>query len=86
MLIVSGKPKILENYNSFCLASESNERNSRDKALGLPFFFHYKHTTSLKSRLSLLQGESLPCWFWGNFCNRVCFDLLVERISFVCSR
>ena len=22
---------------------------------------------------------------WGNFCGRVCFDLPVERISFVCN-
>ena len=63
MVIVSFKPKILENYNAFCSASGSNKQNPRDRTLDLPFFFHYNHITSLKNHLSLAQSESLPYWF-----------------------
>ena len=66
-------------------APESNKQNPRDRTFDLPSFFRYKHVTSLKTHLLLAQGESLPYWFRGNFCGRVCFDLLVERIFFVCS-
>ena len=51
-----------------------------------PFSFVYKHITSPKSHLSLVQGENLAYWFRANLCGLVCFDLLIERISFVCSR
>ena len=47
MVIVSFKPKIHKNYNAFCVASESNEQETRDKTLDLPFFFRYKHITAL---------------------------------------
>ena len=85
MVIVSFKPKIPENYNAFCSASESNKQDPRDRTSDLPSCFRYKHITSLKNHLSLAQGESLPHWFQGNFCGRVCFGLPLERISFVCS-
>ena len=48
MVIVSFKPKIPENYNAFCSASESNKRNPRDGTLDLPSFFLYTHITSVK--------------------------------------
>ena len=57
----------------------------QDRTLDLPASFCYKDIASLKNNLSLAEGESLPYWFRGNFCGRVCFDLPVERISFVCS-
>ena len=41
---------------------------------------------SLPSHISCAQGDSLPCYFQGNFRSFVCFELLVERISFVCDR
>ena len=85
MVIVSFKPKIPEDCNALRSASESIKQNSREGTLDLPSFFRYKHITSLKNHLSLAQGESLIHWFRGNFCGRVCFDLPVERISFVCS-
>ena len=66
------------------MATESNKQNLRDRTLELPFFFCSKTITSLQNHLSLAQGESLPYWFQVNSCGRVCFDLLVERISFVC--
>ena len=37
--------------------------------------------TSFKSHRLLAKGESLPYLFRGNFFDRVCFDLPVERIS-----
>ena len=85
MIIVSLKPKIPENYNAFCSATESNKQNPRAKTLALPLFFPYKHITSLKNHHSRAQGESLPYWFRFNFCSRVCLDLPVERIFFGCS-
>ena len=85
MVIISFKCKIPDNYIAFCSASELNKQNLRDRTLDLSFFSRYKHITSLKNHLPLALGESLPYWFWGNFCCRVCFDSLVERISFVCS-
>ena len=48
-------------------------------------FCRQKHITSLKNQLSLVPGKVLPYWFRGNFCGRVCFDLLVERIFFLYS-
>ena len=60
MVIVSAKPKILDDYNAFCSASESNKQNLRERSLDLPSLFRYKHIASLKNHLSLAQGESLP--------------------------
>ena len=51
----------------------------------LHFFFHYKHITSFKTRISLAQGESLSYWFRDNFCSRGCFDLLAEGKAFACN-
>ena len=39
MVIVLFKPKIPDNYNAFCLASESNKQNLLDRTLDLPFSF-----------------------------------------------
>ena len=50
----------------------------------LPFFFRYKHITS-PYHLLLAQSESFLYWLRGNFYFLVCFDLLVERNSFVCN-
>ena len=60
MVIVSFQPKIPENYNSFCSASESNKQNPQDRTLDLPVFFHYKYMTSHENHLSLAQGENCP--------------------------
>ena len=68
--------------NSRELASESNKQIPRDKTLDLLFYFRNKRIIPLKNHA---QRESLPYWFWDNVCGRVCFYLLVERISFVCS-
>ena len=72
-----------ENYNAFCSASELNKPNPGDRSLDLPFFFRYKHISSLKSNLSRAQGGSLPFWFRDNVCGRAFFDSVVERIAFV---
>ena len=54
MVIVSSKLKITEeNSNAFCVASEANRQNARDRThdrmkmrdLDLPIFFRYKHIT-----------------------------------------
>ena len=55
-MIVSFKPQIPEKNNSFCSASESNKQNPRDRTLDLPFFFRYKHISSLENHLSLAEG------------------------------
>ena len=60
MVIVSFKPKILQNCNAGCPASESNKQNPRDRTLKLPFFLRYKHITSLKNHSLLARGETLP--------------------------
>ena len=60
MVIVSFKTKMPENYNVFCAAAESNKQDPRDRASDFPFFFRYKHITSLKDYLSLAHDESLP--------------------------
>ena len=85
VVIVSFKPQVTENYNAFSSASESNKQNPRDRTLDLHLCFRYKHIVSLESHLSFAQAESLPYWFQGNFCGHVCFDSLVERMSFVVS-
>ena len=51
--------------------------------LDLPFFFRLKHITSLKNLPSAEPSESFTYWFLDNFVALFCFDLLVERISFV---
>ena len=38
--------------------------------------------TSVKSAFSVAPGGSLPYWLQGKFCSVVCFELLVERVSF----
>ena len=57
-------------------APESNKQNPQDRTLDLPFFFRYKHMTSLKNLPSPASNESLPSparnesssyWFQGNF-------------------
>ena len=85
MLIVSFTPKIPEDYNTLCSTSGSNKQNLRDRILDLSSFFRYKHIASFNIHLSFAQGESLPGLFRGNFCSRVCFDLLVEKTSVACS-
>ena len=74
------------NINSYSSAPESNKQNAPDRTLGIHFFFCFKHITSLKNLPSPSPSESLPYWFQGNFCGCVCFETLVERISFVCIR
>ena len=82
-VIVSCKPKIPENYNAFCSASESNNKvYLRDRSLEVHVFIRYKHITSLKDQISFAQDEGLPYWFRNNFCGRVCFDLPTGSICF----
>ena len=54
------------NVNSYSSAPESNRSNPPDRTMDLPFFFRYKHLTSLKSVPLLAPIESLPNWFQGN--------------------
>ena len=77
---------ICKNCNAFCLASESRKQNPPYRTLDLPFFFCHKHLTSLKNLPSAAPGESLPCWFQGNFAAMFAFELSGEKISFVCTR
>ena len=67
MLIVSFRPKMPENYDIFCSASETNKQNPRDRASDFPSFFGYKHITSLKNHLLLAQGTGLPAGFGATF-------------------
>ena len=60
---------------------ESNKQILQDRTLNLPFFSRDKRITSLKNHSSLAQGESLPYWLQGSVSFRVCFDLLIGRIS-----
>ena len=57
---IIGSGAISEDYSAFHSASESNKQNPRDRTLDLPFFFRYKHTTSLENQFSPAQGETLP--------------------------
>ena len=61
------------NVDSYSPAPESNKQNPPDRTLDLPFFFCYKHITSLKSLLSRAPSESLLYWFQCNFA--AMFDL-----------
>ena len=54
--------------------------------LQISFSFLYKIMMSLKTRPSRAEGDSLSFSFQGNFCGFVCFEFLVERISFVTSQ
>ena len=72
--------------NDLCSASESRNQSLRDRTLDLPLSFCLKHMTSLNSLPLPAPSESLYYWFRGNFYGRVCFELLVERISLVCIR
>ena len=49
------------------LLLKSNEQNRPDRTLDLPFFFRYKHMTSLKSLFPPAPSKSLPYLFQGNF-------------------
>ena len=55
------------NVDSYSSASESKKQNPPDRFFNLPFFFHYKHITSLKNHPSPAPDESLQYWFQGNF-------------------
>ena len=48
-------------------APESNKQIPPDITLDLPFFFHYKHITSLKKVPSPAPSESLRYWFLDSF-------------------
>ena len=71
--------------NNYHTSPESNKQNSRDTTLDLTFFIRYKQKNSLENHLPLAQGERLFYLFRSNFYGRVCFDLPVERMSFICS-
>ena len=43
--------------NSYSSTPESNKQNLRDRTLDLPFFFRYKHITSLITSLRPHQGR-----------------------------
>ena len=53
--------------NSSSSAPRSIKQNPRGRTLDLPFFFCYKHLTSLKNLPSVTPSESFPYWFQGNF-------------------
>ena len=55
------------NVNSYSSAPESNRLNPPDRTMDLPFFFRYKHITSLKSLPLPASSESLLYWFQGDF-------------------
>ena len=46
--------------NSYSAAPESTRQNAQDRTIDLPFFFHYKHLTSLKNNPSPTPTKSLP--------------------------
>ena len=52
---------------SHSTAPESNKKNPRDRTAHLPFFFRFKHISSLKNLPSPAPNDSLPYWFQGNF-------------------
>ena len=54
------------NVSSYSSAPESMEKNTLDRTLDLPFFFRYKHITSLKNRPTPAPSERLPYWFQDN--------------------
>ena len=62
-------------------APESNKQTPRDRTLDLPFFFRYKHIPSLKNLPS--PNERVAVLVSGQLCGFVCFQFLLERISFV---
>ena len=82
-----GLPSFFRCFLILIKFAKTNNYNTKAKGAWkyITTFFRYEHTTSLKNHISLAQGESLPLWFQGNFCGGVCFDLVVERFSFVCS-
>ena len=55
---------VVKSYSS---APRSIKQNPRDRTLDLPFFFCYKHLTSLKNLSSAAPSESFPYWFQSNF-------------------
>ena len=64
--------KFLHTYCSKCkrllLSSKSNRQNPHPHStIDIPFFFRYKHKTSLKDVPTPASSESLPYWFQGNF-------------------
>ena len=63
MVIVSIKPNISKNNNAFYSASASNKQNPQDGTLDLPFFFRYKHITSLKTTFRLHKARACPAGF-----------------------
>ena len=67
MVIVSFKPKMPESNSAFCLASESNKQNTRDRTLDLPSFFLYTHITSLKNRFRLHKARVCPAGLGATF-------------------
>ena len=71
------------NVNSYSSAPESNRPNPLDRTMDLPFFFRYKHVTTLKHVTSPISNESLHYWFRGKFCGYVYYKFRVEKISFV---
>ena len=60
-------------------ALESNKQNPRDRTLDLPFFFLYKHITSLKNLPLPVPNESLPYWFQGNFAASFVFNFCLRE-------
>ena len=55
------------NASSYSSAPEPMKQNPQDRTMDLPFFFGYKHITSLKILPSPAARENLPCWFYCNF-------------------
>ena len=54
------------NVESYFSAPESNKQNPPDRALYLPFFFRYKHMTSLKNLPSAPRGRYYTYFGYGD--------------------
>ena len=66
-MTVSFKPKIPENCNTFCSASESYKQNPQDRTLDLPLFFCHQDITSLKTTFRLHKARVCLSAFGGTF-------------------
>ena len=74
-----------KNCNALCSVSESNKQDPRDRTLDLPFIVYHKHIPSLKTSFARTKRE-FAVLVSGQLCGFVCFEFLLERISFVCIR
>ena len=85
MVIVSSNPRILSIIMPYArLLNQINKVRETELQI-YTISFVVSAQPLLNTTFPFAQGESLPNWLRGNFCCGVCFDLLVGRISFLCS-